>query len=245
MIRDPMAKNLTTSHSQKTPKAKQQDDVKHMTQKWVENMLKGVMPSPLIKDHALTDDQKLKVIEENFKEIMIALGLDLKDDSLRETPKRIAKMFVHEVFKGLNPFNFPKMTTIENKMGYDQMIVVQNIVLMSTCEHHFQPIQGFATVAYIPNKKVIGLSKINRIVEYFSKRPQVQERLTKQVADCLQQVLETDHVAVHINAKHFCVIARGIEDVHSSTATCELRGDFKTNASTRREYLDHCVTQTP
>lgn len=240
-----MAKNLTTSHSQKTPKAKQQDDVKHMTQKWVENMLKGVMPSPLIKDHALTDDQKLKVIEENFKEIMIALGLDLKDDSLRETPKRIAKMFVHEVFKGLNPFNFPKMTTIENKMGYDQMIVVQNIVLMSTCEHHFQPIQGFATVAYIPNKKVIGLSKINRIVEYFSKRPQVQERLTKQVADCLQQVLETDHVAVHINAKHFCVIARGIEDVHSSTATCELRGDFKTNASTRREYLDHCVTQTP
>lgn len=241
-----MAKNLNNTHSHKTPKATaKQDDVKHMTHKWVENMLKGVMPSPMVKDHALTDDQKLKVIEENFKEIMLALGLDLKDDSLRETPKRIAKMFVHEVFKGLNPFNFPKMTTIENKMGYDQMIVVQNIVLMSTCEHHFQPIQGFATVAYIPNKKVIGLSKINRIVEYFSKRPQVQERLTKQVADCLQQVLETDHVAVHINAKHFCVIARGIEDVHSSTATCELRGDFKTNGSTRREFLDHCATKTP
>ncbi len=213
------------------------------TQKWVENMLKGVMPSPLNKKNVLTDEQKIKVIEENFKEIMIALGLDLSDDSLRDTPKRMAKMYVHELFKGLNPQNFPKMTTIENKMNYDQMIVVQDIELMSTCEHHFQPIQGFATVAYIPNKKVIGLSKINRIVGYFAKRPQVQERLTKQVADCLQQVLETEHVAVHVNAKHFCVIARGIEDIHSSTATCELRGDFKFNDSTRREFLDHCSTR--
>ncbi len=212
------------------------------TQKWVENMLKGVVPSPLNKSHDLTDDQKIKVIEENFKQIMIALGLDLKDDSLRDTPKRIAKMYVLEIFKGLNPQNFPKMTTIENKMNYDQMIVVQDIELMSTCEHHFQPIQGFATVAYIPNRKVIGLSKINRIVGYFAKRPQVQERLTKQVADCLHQVLETEHVAVHVNAKHFCVIARGIEDIHSSTATCDLRGDFKFNDSTRREFLDHCST---
>ncbi len=212
------------------------------TQQWVEKMLKEVMPSPLVKNHDLSDEEKIKVIAENFKEIMLALGLDLKDDSLRDTPKRIAKMYVQEIFKGLDPRHFPKITTIENKMGYDQMIVVQAIELMSTCEHHFQPIQGSATVAYIPNKKVIGLSKINRIVTYFAKRPQVQERLTKQVADCLQQVLETDHVAVHINAKHFCVIARGIEDVHSSTATCELRGDFKANHSTRREFLDHCTT---
>jgi GTP cyclohydrolase I len=224
-------KNAIAKRSKSTP-----------TQKWVENMLKGVMPSPLIKNHSLSNEEKLKTITEHFRGIMQTLGLDLKDDSLHDTPKRVAKMYVNELFKGLDPQNFPKMTTIENKMGYDQMIVVQAIELMSTCEHHFQPIQGFATVAYIPNKKVIGLSKVNRIVEYFSKRPQVQERLTKQVADCLNQVLETDHVAVHINAKHFCVIARGIEDTHSSTATCELRGDFKANGSTRREFLDHCKT---
>ena len=234
-----MAKNPSPQSNNVTTKISKSDS----TQKWVENMLKGVMPSPLNKKNVLTDEQKIKLIEENFKEIMIALGLDLKDDSLRDTPRRMAKMYVHELFKGLNPQNFPKMTTIENKMNYDQMIVVQDIELMSTCEHHFQPIQGFATVAYIPNKKVIGLSKINRIVGYFAKRPQVQERLTKQVADCLQQVLETDNVAVHVNAKHFCVIARGIEDIHSSTATCELRGDFKFNDSTRREFLDHCATR--
>jgi GTP cyclohydrolase I len=213
------------------------------TQKWVSEMLKGVMPSPMIQDHDLTDEEKVKVIEENFKEIMIALGLDLKDDSIRDTPKRIAKMYVHEIFQGLNPLHFPKITTIENKMVYDQMVVIQNIELMSTCEHHFQPIQGLATVAYIPSQKVIGLSKINRVVRYFAKRPQVQERLTKQIADCLQQILETSHVAVHVNAKHFCVIARGIEDVHSATATCDLRGDFKTNSSTRREFLGHCKTK--
>lgn len=237
-----MAKH-SHSPSQSLKSSKKALSQKSSTQKWVETMLKGVMPSPTIQDHALTDEQKVKVIEENFKEIMIALGLDLKDDSLRETPRRIAKMYVHEIFRGLDPQHFPKMTTIENKMSYDQMVVVQNIELMSTCEHHFQPIQGLATVAYIPNKKVIGLSKINRVVRYFSKRPQVQERLTKQIADCLQQVLETEHVAVHVNAKHFCVIARGIEDIHSATATCELRGDFKNNSATRREFLDHCQTK--
>lgn len=207
---------------------------------YVLKLLREVSPSPLLPNK-LTEDQKIKIIEENFAEIMMALGLDLKDDSLRDTPKRIAKMFVREVFKGLNPRNFPKITTIENKMEYDQMVLVQDIELLSTCEHHFQPIQGFATVAYIPSKKVIGLSKINRIVEYFAKRPQVQERMTKQIADCLQQVLETDNVAVHVNAKHFCVIARGIEDAHSSTVTSDLRGEFKNNGQTRQEFLIHCT----
>ena len=206
---------------------------------WVEKMLSEVMPTPMV-DNAFTDEMKIEKIEKHFRAIMTVLGLDLNDDSLKESPKRIAKMYVNEVFKGLNSKNFPKMTTIENKMKYDQMIVVQDINLLSTCEHHFQPIQGFATVAYIPHQKVIGLSKINRIVEYFSKRPQVQERLTKQVADCLQQVLGTEHVAVHANAKHFCVIARGIEDTHSSTATTDLRGDFKKNPQTRQEFLLHC-----
>ncbi|MFN8790999.1 MAG: GTP cyclohydrolase I FolE [Bdellovibrionales bacterium] len=206
----------------------------------IEKLLKEVIPSPLAPNN-LTDDQKIKIIEENFHEIMVTLGLDMKDDSLRDTPKRIAKMFVREVFKGLDPKHFPKITTIENKMDYDQMVLVQDIELLSTCEHHFQPIQGFATVAYIPSKKVIGLSKINRIVEYFARRPQVQERLTKQIADCLQGVLQTEDVAVHINAKHFCVIARGIEDAHSSTVTSDLRGEFKRNGETRHEFLVHCT----
>jgi GTP cyclohydrolase IA len=206
--------------------------------KWVEQMLSEVMPTPM-KPNKLSETEKIEKISAHFTEIMKVLGLDLKDDSLKETPRRVAKMYVKEIFKGLEAQNFPKITTIENKMKYDQMIVVQDIELLSTCEHHFQPIQGFATVAYIPNKKVIGLSKINRIVEYFAKRPQVQERLTKQVADCLEQVLETSNLAVHINAKHFCVISRGVEDLHSSTATCELRGEFKKNSETRHEFLLH------
>lgn len=210
--------------------------------KWVTQMLSEVMPTP-VKPNKLSDQQKIDKISVHFTEIMKILGLDLKDDSLKETPKRVAKMYVQEIFKGLNPAHFPKMTLIDNKMNYDQMVVVQDIELLSTCEHHFQPIQGFATVAYIPSKKVIGLSKINRVVEFFSKRPQVQERLTKQIADCLQQVLQTDDVAVHINAKHFCVISRGIEDLHSSTTTCDLRGEFKTNAETRQEFLLHARTK--
>jgi len=147
---------------------------------------------------------------------------------------------VNEVFGGLDPHKFPKMTVIDNSMKYDQMIVVQSIGCLSFCEHHFLPIDGFATVAYIPNNKVIGLSKINRIVQYFARRPQVQERLTKQIADCLQYVLETEHVAVHINAKHYCVMMRGIEDTNSTTATSDLRGHFKTLPETRQEFLHHC-----
>jgi GTP cyclohydrolase I len=188
----------------------------------------------------LSDDKKIAIIAEKFTEIMQALGLDLSDDSLSETPQRIAKMYVKEIFSGLSPDFFPKITVIENKMHYDQMIVVQAIGCLSFCEHHFLTIDGYATVAYIPNKKVIGLSKINRIVQYFSRRPQVQERLTKQIADCLQYILETDHVAVHISARHYCVVARGVEDSKSSTATTDLRGHFKIKAETRQEFLQHC-----
>lgn len=203
------------------------------------DVLQHVLPTPQL-NQTLTVDEKINLIEGKFSEIMEILGLDLSDDSLQETPRRIAKMYVKELFGGLLEENFPKMTLIENKMKYDQMIVVQNIEVLSCCEHHFQTIEGRATVAYIPGKKVVGLSKINRIVEFFSRRPQVQERLTKQIADCLQYVLETDNVAVHINAKHYCVIARGIQDSNSSTATSDLRGHFKTRAETRKEFLMHC-----
>ena len=202
-------------------------------------ILSNVRPSPVV-DSKLSSEEKIKQIQEHFSDIMKILGLDLSDDSLRDTPKRIAKMYVNEIFSGLHPQNFPKITVIDNSMQYDQMVCVQDIEVMSVCEHHFQPIDGFATIAYIPNKKVIGLSKINRIVEHFAKRPQVQERLTKQVADCLQYILETDHVAVHINAKHYCVIARGIQDTHSTTTTSDLRGDFKIRSETRTEFLKQC-----
>ncbi len=193
--------------------------------------------------NGLSNDQKIEIISEKFTEILETLGLDLNDDSLTNTPRRIAKMYVNEVFSGLDSKKFPKMTVIENKMNYDQMIVVQKISCLSFCEHHFLPIDGYATVAYIPNKKVVGLSKINRVVQFFSRRPQVQERLTKQIADCLQYVLGTEHVAVHISAKHYCVIMRGIEDTASLTSTADLRGHFKTKVETREEFLQHCRTR--
>tara|TARA_B110001454_G_scaffold219202_1_gene252021 strand:- start:112706 stop:113338 length:633 start_codon:yes stop_codon:yes gene_type:complete len=203
-------------------------------------ILSHVLPSPHQEDSEFSSEEKVEKIKAHFTEIMKILGLDLSDDSLKDTPKRVAKMYVNEIFKGLNTANFPKITTIENKMQYDQMIAVKNVDLISYCEHHFQTIQGHATIAYIPSKKVIGLSKINRIVDFFSRRPQVQERLTKQIADCLEYVLETPNVAVYINAKHFCVIARGIEDANSTTITTDLRGDFKTRAETRKEFLQNC-----
>lgn len=204
-----------------------------------ELILSNVRSSPF-KDNSLTSEEKIVKIQSHFSEIMKTLGLDLKDDSLKDTPKRIAKMYVNEIFGGLDEKNFPKITVIENKMDYDQMVCVQDIEVMSVCEHHFQPIDGFATVAYIPNKKVIGLSKLNRIVEYFGRRPQVQERLTKQIADCLVYLLDTENVAVHINAKHYCVISRGIQDTHSTTTTSDLRGDFKDRPETRTEFLKQC-----
>lgn len=207
----------------------------------VEEILEQVRPTPMVKNE-IPEDQKIDMIAEKFKEIMEVLGLDLANDSLKNTPQRIAKMYVKEIFGGLNMQNFPAMTVIENEMQYDQMVLVQEIQVLSVCEHHFQTIHGVATVAYIPNQKVVGLSKINRVVQFFSRRPQVQERLTKQIADCLQFVLDTEHVAVHINAKHYCVIARGVQDNNSSTSTSDLRGHFKSKQETRVEFLKHCTT---
>jgi GTP cyclohydrolase I len=205
-------------------------------------ILTNVRPSPTVES-TLDSSEKIDKIKKHFSEIMKVLGLDLEDDSLKDTPKRIAKMYVNEIFSGLDSGNFPKITVIENKMEYDQMVCVQDIEVMSVCEHHFQPIDGFATIAYIPNKKVIGLSKLNRIAEFFAKRPQVQERLTKQIADCLQFILETEDVAVHINARHYCMIARGIQDTHSTTTTSDLRGSFKARPETRTEFLKQCRTR--
>lgn len=214
-------------------------DSKYENRKNSKKILAHVRPTPVV-DNQLTNEEKIQKIASHFQEIMETLGLDLQNDSLKETPKRVAKMYVNEIFSGLNEENFPRMTVIENEMKYDQMVVVQNIDVLSVCEHHFQTIHGRATVAYIPGKKVVGLSKINRIVRYFSRRPQVQERLTKQIADCLQYVLQTDHVAVHISAKHYCVIARGVQDGQSLTSTSDLRGHFKTKMETREEFLKHC-----
>jgi GTP cyclohydrolase IA len=211
------------------------------TNRTTQGILAKVRPTPVV-ENSLSRDEKIQIISKSFKEIMGALGLDLKNDSLKETPNRIAKMYVDEIFSGLDEDHFPKVTAIQNEMNYDQMVLIQNIDVFSVCEHHFQTIEGVATVAYIPKKSVIGLSKVNRIVQFFSRRPQVQERLTKQIADCLEAILETDNVAVHINAKHFCVAARGIQDGHSRTSTSDLRGSFKAIAETRLEFLQHCKT---
>jgi GTP cyclohydrolase IA len=235
-------KQKRTSKIKKMEADSAYSEVPFTTKKLAQRMQSQVHKTPFI-ENGLSKIEKMKRIEKNFVSIMETLGLDLKDDSLMETPSRLARMYVNEIFWGLDFDNFPKMTTIENKMKYDQMIVVQNIEVMSTCEHHFQTIQGLATVAYIPEDKVLGLSKINRIVDFFARRPQVQERLTKQIADCLQNVLETECVAVHINAKHFCVIARGIQHTQSSTSTSDLRGHFRTKNETRKEFLLHCATK--
>lgn len=176
-----------------------------------------------------------KLLEIKFKEVLEILGLDLKDDSIKDTPKRLAKMYSRELFSGLYK-EPPKTMTIENKFNFDEMVCVKNIKVMSVCEHHFQPIHGVAKVAYIPNKKVIGLSKINRIVDYFSRRPQVQERLTKQISEYLMKELDTKNVAVMIDAKHYCVIARGIEDQNSSTITSDLKGIFFDDYKARQEF---------
>lgn len=202
-------------------------------------VLRHVRPTPTISTE-LSDDEKVELITGKFTEIMKILGLDLDNDSLRRTPHRVAKMYVKEIFQGLNDQQFPKVTVIENDMYYDQMIMVKDVSILSFCEHHFITIHGIAHIAYIPKKRVIGLSKINRIAKYFSRRPQVQERLTKQIADCLSHVLNTPDVAVYMDAKHYCVISRGIEDVGSTTSTCDLRGAFKNDPKTRTEFLAHC-----
>jgi len=184
----------------------------------------------------LTETEKISRISGHFAEIMDILGLDLTDDSLRGTPRRVAKMYVQEIFRGLNPANKPPITTFENKYQYRRLVIERNIPLQSTCEHHFQPIQGIAHVAYIPNGKVVGLSKLNRIVDYFARRPQVQERLTVQIAEDLRRALQSDDVAVYIDAKHLCVQARGVEHHGASTITAEYSGKFL-NEDTKREFL--------
>ena len=190
-----------------------------------------------LKQSALTKDQKQAKLKDLFTEVAQTLGLDLSDDSLCETPHRIAKMYINEIFSGLDYENFPKITVIDNKMGTDEMVMISDIGLTSTCEHHFVIIDGLAKVAYLPAGKIIGLSKINRLVRFFAQRPQVQERLTQQILIALQTLLETDNVAVTINATHYCVKARGVMDANSVTRTTALGGTFKTNATTRAEFL--------
>ena len=196
-----------------------------------------VLDTPMRPDaFVLNDEEKIKKIQEHFTAIMETLGLDLTDDSLSQTPKRVAKMYVKDIFSGLNPANKPSVTLFENKYGYSQMLVEKNISLYSMCEHHFVPIIGKAHVAYMANGKVIGLSKIHRMVKYYAKRPQVQERLTKQIAEALKSTLGIEDVAVAIDARHMCVECRGVEDVTSSTITSSLSGEFL-NQSTRSEFL--------
>ncbi len=187
--------------------------------------------------YGLTRTEQIDKIEAHFTEIMKILHLDLSDDSLMETPKRVAKMYVNEIFWGLDYDAFPKCTAVDNKMKYDEMVIERNVNVQSNCEHHFVIIDGLATVAYIPKQKVLGLSKINRVVEYFSKRPQIQERLTEQVYHALQYILETDNIGVVVHAQHFCVKSRGVEDTGSSTVTSKLGGVFKTDPNVRTEFM--------
>lgn len=200
--------------------------------------------TPLRNDaFTLSDSEKIDIIKDDVRHILETLGLDLTDDSLSGTPNRVAKMFVNEIFGGLDPKKKPKASTFDNKYKYGEMLVEKNITVYSTCEHHLLPIVGRAHIAYISNGTVVGLSKMNRVVDYYAKRPQVQERLTIQVVKALQEVLNTDDVACVIDAKHLCVNSRGIRDIESSTVTSEFGGKFK-EESTRREFLDYIKLET-
>lgn len=202
-----------------------------------EYLVKQGVETPSI-DNNLSRTDKIEIIEKHFIKIMEALGLDLTDDSLMDTPKRVAKMYVNEIFWGLDYEAFPKCTAVENKMKYDEMVIERNINVQSNCEHHFVVIDGVATVGYIPREKVLGLSKLNRVVEYFAKRPQIQERLTEQVYFALQYILDTDDIAVVVDAQHYCVKSRGVEDVGSSTVTSKLGGCFKNDPTSRAEFMN-------
>ncbi|MDA9103413.1 GTP cyclohydrolase I FolE [Schleiferiaceae bacterium] len=196
------------------------------------------LDTPLRSDaFDLSNEDKIAQIAEKFEDIMILLGLDLKDDSLSGTPLRVAKMYVNEAFSGLNPLNKPQMRLFENKYAYKEMLIEKNIKVHSHCEHHFVPIIGKCHVAYLPGEKVVGLSKLNRIVRHYAKRPQVQERLTRQIAEALMEGLQTEHVAVYLEADHMCVKTRGVEDDHSSTVTMAFHGDFK-NGDAKRSFLE-------
>lgn len=190
-------------------------------------------------ENRLSAEEKILRIEESFKEIMLTLGMDLNDPSLAKTPRRVARMYVNEIFSGMDPNNFPDISLIDDDTDYvgSRLVLIKDIPFTSFCEHHFMPMTGYAHVAYIPNEKIIGLSKINRIIRYYSKRPQLQERLTVQIAECLSMILNTPDIAVLLNAKHFCVVARGIEDSESSTTTSLLRGAFESDPNLRSEFL--------
>ena len=195
------------------------------------------LETPMI-DNGLSAEQKYRRIEALMREVVETLGLDLSDDSLAETPHRIAKMYVREIFSGLDYSEFPKLSLIDNKMGANEMVKVRGIEMISTCEHHFVTIDGTAKVAYIPKDKIVGLSKINRLVRFFARRPQVQERLTRQILVALQALLGTDDVAVSIDATHYCVKSRGVMDSSSQTSTTALGGCFERNIHTRAEFLN-------
>ena len=195
------------------------------------------LETPMVET-GLSPGQKYKRIRGLMVDVVETLGLDLSDDSLAETPHRIAKMYVHEIFSGLDYQHFPKLSLIDNKMGADEMVKIRDIDLTSTCEHHFVTIDGVAKVAYIPNESIIGLSKINRIVRFFGQRPQVQERLTRQILIAMQTLLGTEDVAVSIDATHYCVKSRGVMDTNSQTSTTALGGCFKENIHTRAEFLN-------
>ena len=201
-----------------------------------EALLEKGLETPMTSSE-MNPDQKYNRIKGLLTEVVSTLGLDLTDDSLAETPHRIAKMYVHEIFSGLDYSNFPKISVIDNKMSVDEMVKVSDINLTSTCEHHFITIDGLAQVAYIPESKILGLSKINRIVRFFAQRPQVQERLTQQILVAIQALVETENVAVTIKATHYCVKSRGVMDANSETTTTALGGSFKTNPQTRAEFL--------
>ena len=208
-----------------------------------DNHISSSVETPMLSNAFNTsDDEKIKNIQHHFKIIMEEMGLDLTDDSLSGTPYRVAKMYVKELFYGLNPANKPKLSTFENKYGYKKMLIEQNINIDSACEHHFLPIIGHANVAYIPKDRVIGLSKINRLVDYYARRPQVQERLVIQILSDLQQVLDTKDVIVSVTAKHLCVSSRGIKDQSSYTTTLEYGGCFSDSA-VRNEFLKVITTQ--
>ena len=202
-----------------------------------EHLIKKGVETPMAPSDGMDSDQKKAGIKRCFTDIMEFLGLDLTDDSLCDTPERVSKMFIDEIYYGLNYDNFPKCTAVDNKMKYKAMLIEKNITCMSSCEHHFVTIDGFCHVAYIPGKKVIGLSKINRIVDFFAKRPQIQERLTEQIYHALSFILETEDVAVIIDASHYCVKSRGIRDTTSSTVTSKVGGKFEENSDCRAELL--------
>ena len=199
-------------------------------------LIKKGVETPTI-DNGMSNEEKKSQIESCFRTILLTLGLDLKDDSLIGTPRRVSKMYVDEIFWGLDYTKFPKCTTVQNKMKYDEMVLVRDINVQSNCEHHLVVIDGLCDIAYIPKDKVLGLSKLNRIVEFFAKRPQIQERLTEQIYYALNYILETDDIAVKMKATHFCVKSRGVQDTSSYTITSKIGGAFKNEPEARNEFL--------